>query len=208
MELIAEVEPTRSREKLEAWIPPLRGLVDWVDIPESPLGVARAHSIAVAHFIEDRYGLPGIAHLRTQDTNEVGLRSLVGAAVLLGLRRLVLLRGDPPRGAAPCGGPGPEEGVAVAREHGLGRLEVGLLLSARKSPAEIRGRLSRRPDFALVLNATPQRLELVGGIARKWGVRLYAYMIVETKSNRWITGRLPPYTPRYTAEEAPEAAEL
>ncbi len=202
MEIIAEVEPTRSREKLESWIPPLRGLVDWIDVPESPLGVARAHSVAVAHYVEETYGIPAIAHLRTYDVNLVALRSLVGAAVLLGLKRIVLLRGDPPRSGAPCSsGLDPEAGIVEARTHGLGRLSVGLLLSARKSRSDIQRRLRSGPDFVFVLNAALPRLREIASEARRAGVRVYPYLIVETERNRYITSGMPDYTPRYKVRE-------
>jgi 5,10-methylenetetrahydrofolate reductase len=203
MEIVAEVEPTRSREKLEKWIPPLRGVVDWIDIPESPLGVARAHSVAVAHYIEANYGIPSIAHLRTMDLNMTGLKSLVGAAVLLGLRRLVLLRGDPPSEGDYCSsGVEPEEGVEEARRHALGRVEIGLLVSARRSDEEIKRRLSAGPDFAMILNASRERLADIARLAARLDVRVYAYLLVETRRNKWITARLPSHTPRYTPEEA------
>jgi len=206
LELVAEVEPTRSREKLEKWIPPLKGLVDWIDIPESPLGVARAHSIAVAHYIQRTYSIPSIAHIRVSDVNRVGLRSLVGAAVLLGVKRVVLLRGDKASDAEACKDLSPEEALREVERHGLGAVEGGLLVSARKTPGEIEARISSKPSFILVLNATPQRMETVARIARRYAVRVYPYLIVETQANRWLIRQMPPYVPRYTSDGIVEIA--
>ena len=207
MELIAEVEPTRSREKLERWIPPLRDLVDWVDVPESPLGVPRAHSIAVASYIQSVYGIPGIAHLRVTDVNIVGLKSLMGAAVLLGVRRVVLLRGDKPSEGNACSDLTPEEAVRHAKSHALGLVEVGLLVSARRELSDIEKRLSSRPDFVLVLNATPTRLRQVSSIASRAGVKIYPYVIVETPRNERLVRSMPKHVVRYGIEDVPRVVE-
>ncbi len=205
-EIIGEVEPTRSREKLEKWIPPLRGLLDWIDVPESPLGVPRAHSVAVAAYIQERYGIPGIAHVRVSDVNLVAFKSLVGAAVLLGVTRLVALRGDPPSEGGECGHLRPEDAIGLARSHGLGAVEVGVLVSARRAPAEISARLRSRPDFAFILNSTPQSLRSLVPEAQALGVRIYPYLVVETERNRWLTSRMPAYVPRYSLESVPAVA--
>jgi len=207
LEIIAEVEPTRSREKLEKWIPPLKGLVDWIDIPESPLGVPRAHSVAVASYIQSTYGIPTIAHLRVSDVNIVGLKSLVGAAVLLGVRRVVLLRGDKPSEGSMCNDVAPEDAVLHTRSHALGLVEVGLLVSARRELPEVEERLSRRPDFVLVLNATPERLRAVSKVASRIGVRVYPYIIVETVNNAWLVKSMPKHVIRYGVGDVAKMVE-
>jgi hypothetical protein len=207
LEIIAEVEPTRSREKLKRWVPPLRGLVDWIDIPESPLGVPRAHSIAVASYIQSVYGIPSIAHLRVSDVNVVGLKSLVGAAVLLGVKRVVLLRGDKPSEGSVCSNLAPEDAIQHARNHSLGLVEVGLLVSARRDLPEIEERLSRRPDFILVLNATPERLKVVSEAAARVGARVYPYIIIETPRNQWLVKSMPKHVVRYEASKVSKIVE-
>ncbi|MEM5873836.1 MAG: hypothetical protein QW065_03505, partial [Acidilobaceae archaeon] len=64
MELVVELEPVKSREKLEKRIKLLAEVADWIDVPDSPLGTTRFFSPIVSCFIkavEERIGV--ISHI-------------------------------------------------------------------------------------------------------------------------------------------------
>lgn len=198
-----EIEPTRSRAKLERLAPPIRA-ADWVDVPDSPLGVPRADSVTVACVVRCTYGAEAVAHLRVIDRNAVALRAAVGAAVLAGLRGVVFLRGDRPPGATYVEDLTPEQAAAEARRSYPG-LSVGLLLSIRHGPARARERLGKA-DFYLVTNARGRLgdFEEVAREASRLGARLYPYVVVATPRNAHLVGGL---RDAWRLEEVPRAVE-
>ena len=195
MEVIAELEPTRSYEKLQAMMRAVEGLVDWVDFPEAPLGVPRAHSVVVATVVQRDFGLRAIAHVRVLDLDELALNSILGATRLAGIGRVVLLRGDPGSGGT-CRSLGPEEALRILRMQNP-QAEAGLLLSLRKGRELVRERLSAGADFYLVLNARgPGDLRWLSREASARGAKIIPYVIVETPANKRLLEESLPGKPR------------
>ena len=187
MELVAEFEPVKSREELEARARLLEGVFDWVDVPDSPMGVPGGFSPIVAMAVKSASrGLRVIAHLRLIDLSRLAVESIIKSIRLTPIERLLFLRGDPPaRRSTVVNDVTPEEAVELARRKLPGR-EFGLLLSLRKPLNDILSRLRRASDFYLVLNASEERLGLLKSVyeeARRLGSRIYVYVMVVTGKN-------------------------
>nr|KJR74039.1 MAG: 5,10-methylenetetrahydrofolate reductase [Thermoproteus sp. AZ2] len=178
MRPIAELPPAKDRDLLMKRIEAIKGLAEEVDVPDSPLGKPSAHAIAVAS-LALQAGLNPIAHIRIRDINLLALKSLLGAAKLLGIRRVVPLMGDPPALGAPVDQLRTEDAVRAAKEEGL---VVGAMLSMRRNYAE---RLKIGADFYLILNL--RRPEDMEGLR---GVEAYPYLLIRTSRNAELMARL------------------
>jgi hypothetical protein len=189
LELLAEVEPTRSPMKLSALASAAR-YADWVDVPDSPMGVPRSLSLMVAHILQCSHGLAAIPHVRVVDHNRIAIESIVGSLGIAGFRRIVFLRGDTPQGSSYVSDVTPEEAVEMVRMKYSGSIEAGLILSMRKPLDEIASRLAKA-DFFLVTNAEAywDRFEQASREARRVGVKLYSYVVVETPVNAGLLSR-------------------
>jgi len=190
MEIIAEITPSLNRDLLLKKLVGLKAFVDKVDIPEAPGGRATAHSLAVG-VLAKQHGLEPIVHIRLLDVNKTGLKSLLGAARLLGLEYVVLLQGDPPAEGSPVKDVATEEAVAEAKKMGL---KAGALLSLRREYAK---RLEAGADFYLALHFSHR--DQLRGLPRN----VYPYIIVETPKNAPLVQRL-----RQTAVPPQRAVEL
>ena len=195
MEVIAEVEPTRSPAKLEA-LARAASRADWADVPDAPMGVARASSIVVSCVLQCRHGVRAIPHVRVVDRNRIALEGLIGSLGVAGFSRVVFLRGDKPPGPGYLEEYTPEEAARLVRERYRGGVEAGLILSMRRPPREAAARLAAA-DFFLVTNAEryPGRFREVAAAAAEAGVRLYPYVVVETPGNRGLLRSLGLETP-------------
>lgn len=189
MELLAEVEPTRSPVKLSTLASAAR-YADWVDIPDSPVGVPRALSLMVAHVLQCSHGLAAIPHVRIIDHNRIAVESIVGSLGIAGFRRIVFLRGDRPEGPTYVNDLSPEKAVELVRARYSGSIEAGLILSMRKPLKEILSRLAKA-DFFLVTNAESrwERFLEASREAKRLGVKLYPYIVVETPANSELLRR-------------------
>ncbi|MCE4613445.1 MAG: hypothetical protein F7C07_06405 [Desulfurococcales archaeon] len=186
MELIAELVDARSREELIRKAETLLTVFDAIDIPDSPLGKPSIHSVTASLILSEALGADVIAHIRVIDYNRLAIESLLKTLRMSRIARLVFLRGDPPRGSTALSDYSPEEALLKARK-ALPGARLGLLLSLRKSLEEILERMRLAPDFMLVLNLSSENigfLERVAGEAKRVGVKLYPYIIVESEKNR------------------------
>ncbi len=100
MRLIVEVEPTRRLEKLYASMKAVLESNVWmVAVPDAPLGKPKTSALMLASFYEHA-GIPAIAHMRLRDINRLAFEQLVWGAALIGVKRILFLRGDPPPNAS------------------------------------------------------------------------------------------------------------
>ncbi len=192
MRIIAEVAPTRSRDRLASMMARLRGLVDAVDVPEAPLARPGAHSIAVAHMVEHHFGIDAIAHIRLIDVNWTGFESLLGAALLLGVDEVVVLQGDPPLRGNPVDQISTEEAVRFVKEKSrYSGLRVGAVASLARIDAELEERMGIGADFYLVTRlSVPSQLDRPPiQEARRRGAEVYPYIVVATEKNRDLLAR-------------------
>lgn len=187
MELIAELDPVAALDAGMA--AQAAGLYDWLDVPDSPMGKPSVNSLLASCMLSGVNDGRVIAHLRVQDINLLAFKSTVKTLRATGIRRLVLLQGDRPYRGSSLGDVSVDEAVRYVRRQVPG-LEVGVLVSARKSRGEIEKRLDLEPDFILLLNYRSGGLEWIAGEARRRGIKVYPYLVVETRRNRELLSRV------------------
>ncbi len=187
MELIAELDPMAALDAGMA--AQAASLYDWLDVPDSPMGKPSVNSLLASCRLAGVNGGRVIAHLRVQDVNLLAFKSTVKTLRVTGIRRLVLLQGDRPYRGSSVRDISVEEAVRYVRRQAPG-LEVGVLVSARKNRGEIEERLGLEPDFILLLNYQSGGLEWIAGEARRMGIRVYPYLVVETPGNKGLLARV------------------
>ncbi|MEM0468250.1 MAG: 5,10-methylenetetrahydrofolate reductase [Pyrobaculum sp.] len=190
MEIIVEITPVVNKEHLLKKMEAVRPFVEAIDIPEAPGGRPLAHSLAVGALAK-QLGLEPIVHIRLLDVNKTGLKSLLGGAKVLEIKKVVLLQGDPPYEGRPVGEVSTEEAVAEAKKLGLA---AGALVSLKR---DYWRRLEIGADFYLALHFSDVR-QLVG-----LPPVVYPYIIIKTSQNIALIEKL-----RQTAVTPNEAVEL
>ena len=190
MEIIVEITPVVNKEHLLKKMEAVRPFVDAIDIPEAPGGRPLAHSLAVGALAK-QLGLEPIVHIRLLDVNKTGLKSLLGGAKVLEIKKVVLLQGDPPYEGRPVGEVSTEEAVAEAKKLGLA---AGALVSLKR---DYWRRLEIGADFYLALHFSDVR-QLVS-----LPPVVYPYIIRKTSQNIALIEKL-----RQTAVTPNEAVEL
>ena len=211
MELWIELEPSFSLEELVGEARRSLGCADYVDLPDQPLGVKFSSPIAAAA-VSARLGSHRVVpHVRTVDVQLHTLKSIVKTLIGVGIRRVVLLRGDPIGSVA--GGVPPEAALmAVERYRARYSLKAGLIISLRKGLQRIRERLSAGPDFALVLNLSRDNIGVLreaSGMTPREGFIVYLVVATE-KSLQAMSGKITTLTltPGEALNLALKASEL
>jgi homocysteine S-methyltransferase len=75
--------------------------VDVINVADSPMARVRMSSLALASMITQQVGVETILHFTCRDRNLMGIQSDLMGAHALGLRNILALPGDPPRGDYP-----------------------------------------------------------------------------------------------------------
>ena len=182
MELVAELD---GGSGLEEWAIRLSRYYDWIDIPDSPMGKPGPHSLLAACTLQARHGLRVIPHVRLYDVTYTGFKAIAKTLAMTRIRRVVVLRGDPPRRGSRIEDLAPEEAMEILRSKAP-QVEVGLLLSMRKEWSIIEERLDQGPDFVLVLHYRAKGWEGMERLAReasRRGVKLIPYLVITTSRN-------------------------
>jgi len=137
LELLAELPPQRSAERLLGLASELSRLADAIDVPDAPLGLPAPSSALASAIIRSRLSPPPevVAHLRLLDVSGLGALNIAKGLELAGVSRLLLLRGDAPAVGDPCNNE-PESVMNTLRSSGV-KLRLGLLLSLAKSLEEV-----------------------------------------------------------------------
>ncbi len=207
MEVLFELEPVSSRAKLVDRLRAVVELVDWIDVPDSPMGTSRFPSpivscIAKSLFESSRV----IAHLRVIDVSRLAMEATLRGLEFCGVERVAFVRGDIVKGSTVVRDVEPEEAVRIARS--MVKVEPGLTLSLRKSLEEIEERLRVGAGFYLILNLNKGslgKMEAVSEVARRLNVKLYPYVVLLTDANR---DRILGVMERWKLHEVGEALEL
>lgn len=99
---LVEVDPPKG-VNLERILESVRmlktsGLVDAVDINNSPMARVHLDALMMAIAIEEEVGMETVPHVTTRDSNIMGLQAaLLGAWAVGGIRNILAVTGDPPR---------------------------------------------------------------------------------------------------------------
>ena len=93
-----EIDPPRGADPGPALerVKRLKGIVDAVNVADSPMANLRMAPIAVSHLIQRDLGLEAVFHLTCRDRNLLGLQAELLGATALGVRNILCLTGDPP----------------------------------------------------------------------------------------------------------------
>ena len=183
MKLIIEIEPTRRLEKLSRLLRRLINIpcISMVSIPDAPLGKPKASALALASYAE-HYGMPAIAHMRLRDINRIAFEQLVWGAALIGVRRVLFLRGDKPLNATDVNDVTTESAAEYMHAHrDRLQLEFGVYLSLRHPLDAVRRRIHRcKADFYTVNWFNPRAREHKNIVdeVHSLGARIYAYAIL------------------------------
>ncbi|MHB8731910.1 MAG: bifunctional homocysteine S-methyltransferase/methylenetetrahydrofolate reductase [bacterium] len=74
---------------------------DVIDVGDSPIGRVRMSALAMCYLIQQHVGIETIIHFTTRDRNVVGLQADLIGAHAMGVRNVLALTGEPPRGDYP-----------------------------------------------------------------------------------------------------------
>jgi methionine synthase I (cobalamin-dependent)/5,10-methylenetetrahydrofolate reductase len=74
---------------------------DVIDVGDSPIGRIRMGALAMCYLIQQQVGIETIIHFTTRDRNLMGLQADLIGAHALGVRNILALTGEPPRGDYP-----------------------------------------------------------------------------------------------------------
>lgn len=93
----AELEPPRGSDtsKLIKQALEVQGLVDAINITDSPMASLRMNAIVAAYTIQRELGIESIFHLTCRDRNSLALQAELLGAASLGLKHVLALTGDP-----------------------------------------------------------------------------------------------------------------
>ncbi|MCX8196507.1 MAG: methylenetetrahydrofolate reductase [Acidilobaceae archaeon] len=207
MELAFEIEPVKRRETLEQRLRRLEGTVEWIDIPDSPMGTTRFSSPLVGCMAKGVSRLGVISHLRVIDVNRIALEAIVKGLSLCGVEALVFLRGDIVDGSSVILDVAPEEAVRITKSMGAPLL-AGLTLSLRKSEEEIAQRVKVGADLYLVLHLSEATLyKLEEAVKAAGGAKVYPYVVLLTERNERVLRPILSKAPLYPLEGALALAE-
>ncbi|MDO3378032.1 bifunctional homocysteine S-methyltransferase/methylenetetrahydrofolate reductase [Geoalkalibacter halelectricus] len=159
--ITVELDPPRGLncDKVLAAAERLRAAgVDAISLAENPLARIRLGNLALAWRIQERTGVPVIAHVTCRDRNLIGLHSEMMGAHLLGIRNILAVTGDP----VSLGG---EAGASSVFDlNSIGLLQ---LLSALNEGRNLLGSdLDGRSEFLLGAAFNPNVRNLEGQIRR------------------------------------------
>ncbi|TMI79707.1 MAG: bifunctional homocysteine S-methyltransferase/methylenetetrahydrofolate reductase [Bacillati bacterium ANGP1] len=74
---------------------------DVIDVGDSPIGRIRMGALAMCYLIQQQVGIETIIHFTTRDRNLMGVQADLIGAHALGVRNILALTGEPPRGDYP-----------------------------------------------------------------------------------------------------------
>lgn len=128
------------------------GMVDLINVTDSPMARVRMDALASCHLIQVHTGLETVLHLTTRDRNLMGIESHLIGAHALGVRNILALTGDPPS----VGNMGHVTGVYDIDSIGLVRV-----ISEMKRGHDIAGsEMGRQAGFCVGVAVDPTRADL------------------------------------------------
>jgi len=172
MEIGVEVPPSTKGRFLRR-VSSLIGKVDFISIPDSPFGRPAPSSFALATLLK-LIGVEAVPHYRLIDRNELALLSEMIGISELGIRRVLLVRGDPPEVGRPTG-LDPVRAITLIKEREV-PLELGVASSLRPND-RLKMKLEAGADF--VITQPIQRVEEVRPLAEFLGdIPLYTMLML------------------------------
>jgi|YelNatPaOPRAMG01_1025707.scaffolds.fasta_scaffold31134_2 predicted nucleic acid-binding Zn-ribbon protein len=137
--------PKKGVEKVLNTVLRAKGLVDAINVTDTPLGQPRIPGFIFALMIKERLGVEPIVHYKTANMNLTGLKSVLYGCVAAGVKRFLFMTGDKPAEGSLISDVSPEDLSAWARKELS--VEAGLALGWPISVEKIALKLSAKPDY-------------------------------------------------------------
>ncbi|MEM2089007.1 MAG: methylenetetrahydrofolate reductase [Thermoproteota archaeon] len=180
--------PKKDVERVLNTVLRARGLVDAINVTDTPFGQPRIPGFIFAIMIKEKLGVEPIVHYKTVNMNLTGLKSGLYGCAAAGVKRFLFMKGDDPAEGSPISDVTPEKLSEWAKKE-LG-VEVGLALGWPISADKIALRLSAKPDYVftqifLNINDAERFYEMFNEAVEKTGWRppVYCTHLVYCKEN-------------------------
>lgn len=171
MEIGVEIVPS-SFQKFLKHISGVMGLADFISIPECPFGRLTPSPLPLS-VVARGLGVEAVPNYRVMDRSELGFLSEMMALQEVGVRRVVLVRGDPPSIGSPTD-LDPVRAIRLIKEHGI-RIRVGVASQIKPSEA-LRAKIEAGADF-VVTQPIQSAEEIEGLIDFLGGIPVYAMVM-------------------------------
>lgn len=172
MEVGVEVLPSPKRRFLRM-VSSFIGRADFISIPDSPFGKPAPSSLALTILLKN-IGVEAIPNYRLIDRKELALLSEMMGLAELGIRRVLMVGGDPPI-VGESTNLDPVKAISLVREWSI-NMELGVATSLRPNE-KLRAKLEAGADF--VVTQPIQRIEELYPIAEfVGGVPLYTMLML------------------------------
>lgn len=178
---ILEMQPTRFKDKFTKNLLYTKKVFKSIHIPDAPLGYPKASVLSLG-FLAVNHGFSTTVHLRVIDYSYTGLLNMIYGAYIIGIDRILFLRGDKPSKGTVVKDVSPEKSIEMLRaDPRLKKLKGGLIISARYPFDSITERLKINADFYVILR---RRKHVIEKIRDKSNSMLIAYFVIATENNK------------------------
>lgn len=113
----------------------LKGLVEFIHVTDSVLGIARLSSVSIASNIVSKYDQRVRCSIRVRDRNMNAIMQLVADAILAGVDGLLMVKGDKPKDGSRDSALTASNVVKLLNEHGFSK-HIRLYLSIAEDVSE------------------------------------------------------------------------
>ncbi|WP_440059155.1 hypothetical protein ACSU1N_05045 [Thermogladius sp. 4427co] len=186
MELIIEL-PSFTKKNVDKVVGKIVGKNIDVFIPENPAGKPALLAISTGVYLRVAYNVGVYASIRLNDINLLHAYSSALTASEFGFRGLTILKGDKPEFGKVVDEDS-EETLSFIKNR-IKNIRLGLIVSLRYGLDKIKQRISKRPDYIMVIHFGPGRmgdLKLVADTARDFGVKTYPFLLLGLEKSKGL----------------------
>ncbi len=171
MELGVEVVPSSYRKFLRS-LSSVIGIFDFVSIPECPFGKPMPSPLVLSTLARG-LGVEAVPNYRVMDRSELGFLSEMMALYEIGIRKVVIVRGDLPSIGVPTH-LNPVDAIKLLKENGV-RIEVGVASSVKPTES-LRAKIDAGADFVVTqpIQSGEEVVELIDFLG---GIPLYVMVM-------------------------------
>lgn len=183
-EILAELTPYNNKEKLLKYAKELIDYSDFIDIPDSPLGIPSPSSTILSCIIKEKFPEANIiTNIRLYDINRLNLINSIIGLKMNKINHFLLVRGDMPKIGNKVDDIIPDDAIDLMKSLNIDA-NFGLLLNLNKSLDEIKDRINKKASFYLITRPWfSRKLEEVSKLIRNQQSKLYIYFVLLTSKN-------------------------
>ncbi|AFZ69992.1 5,10-methylenetetrahydrofolate reductase [Caldisphaera lagunensis DSM 15908] len=184
-EILAELTPYNNKEKLLKYAKELIDYSDFIDIPDSPLGIPSPSSSILSCMIKEKFPEANIiTNIRLYDINRLSLINSITALKMNKINHFLLVRGDMPKIGNKVDEIIPDDAIGFIRSMNIDGY-FGLLLNLNKTIDEIELRIKKRASFYLITRPWfSEKIKQVSKMVREQKSKLYIYFVMLTDKNK------------------------